>query len=81
MTQFDKFLDFLNTAYEDKAVYLVVLWGGFCFFLNSLWVCKVFLEVMKVQRLRIEQVMALPASGLLMAASQPPNPNRGGGGT
>ena len=42
---------------------------------------------MKVQLLSIEQVMALPASGLLIAASQPPNPNRptptgvsGGGG-
>ena len=27
----------------------------------------------------IEQVMALPASGLLIAAPQPPNPNRGWG--
>ena len=35
---------------------------------------------MKVQLLSIEQVMALPASGLLIAASQPPNPNRGLGG-
>ena len=34
---------------------------------------------MKVQLLSIEQVMALPASGLLIAASQPLNPNRGGG--
>ena len=35
---------------------------------------------MKVQLLSIEQVMALPASGLLIATSQPPNPNRGLGG-
>ena len=35
---------------------------------------------MKVQLLSIEQVIALPASGLLTAASQPPNPNRGVGG-
>ena len=35
---------------------------------------------MKVQLLSIEQVMALPASCLLIAASQPPNPNWGGGG-
>ena len=35
---------------------------------------------MKVQLLSIEQVMALPASGLLIAASQPPNPNQGLGG-
>ena len=35
---------------------------------------------MKVQLSSIEQVMALPASGLLIAASQPPNPNRGLGG-
>lgn len=33
---------------------------------------------MKVQLLSIEQVMALPASSLLSAASQPPNPNRRG---
>ena len=38
-----------------------------------------FSKVMKVQLLSIEQVMALPASSLLIAASQPPNPNRGGG--
>ena len=35
---------------------------------------------MKVQLLSIEQVMALPASGLLIAASQPPTPPRGLGG-
>ena len=35
---------------------------------------------MKVQLSSIEQVMALPASGLLIVASQPPNPNRRGGG-
>ena len=35
---------------------------------------------MKLQLLSIERVMALPTSGLLIAASQPPNPNRGGGG-
>ena len=35
---------------------------------------------MKVQLLSIEQVMALPASGLLIAASQPPNPPTPTGG-
>ena len=73
---------FLNTAYKDKAAYIATgsLRFFFCFFLNSLWICIVFLKVMKVQLSSIEQAMALPASGLLIAAPQPPTPNRGGGG-
>ena len=35
---------------------------------------------MKVQLSSIEQVMALPASGLLIAASQPPQPQQEAGG-